>query len=97
MSTYEHTDDLRITVAPEHTLDELVDVILDHEQQRSRRADPFALLTTSFGLSFDAARLATDRVAAGRVRAATGQASSAPDPSRDPIACVIRARRGKNR
>jgi hypothetical protein len=88
MRAYEFTTDLRITVAPEHTLEELVDVILNHEQHGTGRADLFALLTNSFGLSYDDARLAVDRVAAGRVRAATGQASNAPDPSRDPVAAL---------
>jgi hypothetical protein len=88
MSSYEYPDDLRITVAPEHTLDEIVEVILDHEPRRSGLADLFALHTTSFGLSYDDARLAMDRLAAGRARTATGQKGNAPNPSRDSVTYI---------
>lgn len=82
------TDDLDIVVAPEHTIDELVDFVLEHERRRGSVDVLFEVLTTTFGLSFEDARLAVDRVAGGRVRAASGLRENAPNASKDPVAHV---------
>lgn len=80
------TDDLSLTVAPEHTLDELVTFVLDCDHRGTPRSEMMRVLTIDFGLSFNDARLAEDRVFAGRFLVQTN--SNAPDPHLDPIAHI---------
>ncbi len=77
-------DDLTIRVAHGRTLDELVDFVLSAERDSTPTLEVLETLTVRFGLSFDDARLAVDRVEGGRVRA--GHPSNEPDPAKDPVA-----------
>lgn len=78
------TDDLTIRVAPGRTLDELVDFVIAAQGENRPAIEVLEALTRRFGLSFDDARLAVDRVGGGRARA--GNPSNEPDPAKDPIA-----------
>jgi hypothetical protein len=82
------TDDLSITVAPEYTLEQLVEFILESSQRNTQRDKVMHALTNTFGLSFEDARLAVDRVDGGQVRAETQNPANVPDPAKDPIAYI---------
>ncbi|HWB77290.1 MAG TPA: hypothetical protein VG755_20125 [Nannocystaceae bacterium] len=78
----EWTDDMRVFVAPGRELVEVVELIERHGDGPWRPL--FAALTDELGLSWEAARLAIDRVDGGRVRA--GDPANEPDAAKDPIA-----------
>jgi hypothetical protein len=50
------------------------------------RRDVMAVLTERYGLPFDDARLAMDRVMGGVIRASSGNPANGPDPVKDPLA-----------
>jgi hypothetical protein len=82
------TDDLSIRVAPDCTLDELVDAILAGEAAQEPHSALLETLTRRFALSYPDARLALDRVEGGRVRASTSTPENMPDPGKDPVAFI---------
>jgi hypothetical protein len=80
------TDDLNIQIAPGHTLDELVDFILQAVVRRDDSSTIIAELVRNFGVSEDDAVLALDRACGGVFRAATGDPENCPDQQKDPVA-----------
>ncbi|HEX6500214.1 MAG TPA: hypothetical protein VF054_14465 [Micromonosporaceae bacterium] len=82
----EWTDDLSVRLARGTSVRALVSYLRAVEEQGTRRRDVLAVLTERFGLPFDDARLAMDRVAGGVVRAASGNPANEPDPVKDPLA-----------
>lgn len=80
------TDDLSLSVAPGYDLEDLVDFILESETQRLPESALFEVLTMRFGLTYDDARLALDRVGGGRARAPNP--ANEPDARKDPIAHI---------
>lgn len=82
------TDDLSVRVAPDCTLDELVDYVLASDRDDISRRDVLRTLTIRFGLSYESARLSLDRVHGGRSRAMTSNPVNEPDPIKDPVAYI---------
>lgn len=91
----EWTDDLLLPLVPPKTVDELVDFIIDNRRKMGR----LQILTTlaiRFGLTFEDARLALDRVGGGETRCDCDggrKGRNRPDPIKDPIACASYDRR----
>ncbi len=82
------TDDLSITIDPEHSLEELVDFILEAQREGGVRKELLQVLTIKFGLPFRDAVLAIDRVNGGRSRALTQRAENEPNAKKDPVAYI---------
>ncbi|HLX84227.1 MAG TPA: hypothetical protein VKR59_10030 [Terriglobales bacterium] len=82
------TDDMNIAVPPGHTLDEVVDYVLEGTIRRDSAVIMIQHLKAAFGLSQSDAELALDRVCGGVVRAATGRATNCPAEDKDPLAFV---------
>lgn len=66
----------------------LVSYLRAATNEGARRRDVLAVLTERFGLSFDDARLAMDRVGGGVARAKSGNPANQPDPGKDPMAWI---------
>lgn len=82
----EWTDDLTVRLARGTSARELVLFLRAADEQGTRRRDRLAVLTERFGLPFDDARLAMDRVMGGAVRASSGNPANEPDSRKDPLA-----------
>lgn len=82
----EWTDDMSVRLVRGATVSSLVSYVLAAKTDRAPRRDVLGVLTETFGLSFDDARLALDRVDDGIVRAQSGNAANEPDLIKDPIA-----------
>lgn len=82
----EWTDDLTVRLARGTSERDLVLFLRAAAGEGVGRRDILAVLTERFGLSFDDARLAMDRVQGGIARAASGNPANEPDPVKDPLA-----------
>lgn len=82
MAAWSHTDDLRIAIDPDRTIDELCDLVLDWTGEPDTLLDR---LTNDFALHLDDALLAIDRAHGGLFRARTLIAENEPG-QRDPVA-----------
>ncbi len=80
------TDDMNIQIAPDRTLDQLVDIVLQAAMRQDDSATTIAALIRDFGLSEEDAALALDRACGGVVRAATGNPQNCPNQQKDPVA-----------
>lgn len=80
------TEDMNIRIGLGHTLDHLVDFILQSEARRDDSSIIIERLMADFAVSQEDAELALDRVCGGVVRAATGNPENCPDPQLDPLA-----------
>jgi hypothetical protein len=82
----EWTDDLTVRLARGTSARDLVLYLRAAGEAGARRRDVLAVLTERFGLPFDDARLAMDRVGGGVTRAASRNPANEPDPVKDPLA-----------
>ena len=82
------TDDMNIAVGPGHTVDEIVDFVLQSTIQHDSPAVMIEHLCNEFALTQADAELALDRTYGGLVRAATDRAENCPVKERDPVAWV---------
>jgi hypothetical protein len=91
------TDDPSIAIAPGHTVEELV----EHVIQGILRGVDVGLLEhevkLAFGLSDHDAALALDRVQGGVVRASTGNRANCPSRKKDPLAWTSFRRASRDR
>jgi len=82
------TDDMNIAVGDGHSLEELVDYVLQSTVHGQTKAAMVEHLSEAFRLSPVDAELALDRAYGGVVRAATGQAANRPNKDKDPVAWI---------
>src|SRR5215467_2075473 len=80
------TDDMNIQIAAGHTLDKLVDFVLQAAMRGDDSSKTIAALVENFSVSEEDAALALDRACGGVVRAATRNPQNCPDRQKDPIA-----------
>jgi hypothetical protein len=79
---------MTIVVPTDHSLDDIVDYVL---QAMIRQATPTNMvqhLTKEFGLTQGGAELALDRTCGGVVRAATRRHENCPSKEKDPMTCL---------
>ena len=82
------TDDMNIAVGNGHSLEELVDYVLQSTVRSHAKATMVQHLSEEFALSSADAELALDRAYGGVIRAATGQRANSPPKDKDPIAWI---------
>lgn len=82
------TDDMSIEVTAGHTLDALVEHILQAEIQKIPHENTVAYVMHEFALSEDDAELAWDRTLGGLVRAASKNDANCPSREKDPVAWI---------
>jgi len=82
------TDDMNIAVGNGHSLEELVDYVLQSTASSDGKAAMVEHLSHEFGLSQADAELALDRAYGGMVRAVTGQTANCPAKDKDPVAWI---------
>jgi hypothetical protein len=80
------TADMSISLAPHHSIEDVVDFILRAEVRHVGSESITGELTTRFGLSDEDAALAWDRTLGGLTRAATGNPANCPVRDKDPVA-----------
>jgi len=84
----EWTDDLTVRPARGTSALDLVSSVRAADERGTRRREVLTVLTERYGLPFDDARLAMDRVRGGGVRASSGNPANAPDKIKDPLAWI---------
>ena len=79
---------MNIALGNGHSLEELVEYVLQSTPRSDAKAATAEHLSQKFGLSAVDAELALDRVYGGVLRAATGQTANCPAKDKDPVAWV---------
>ncbi|HEX8673557.1 MAG TPA: hypothetical protein VF710_16795 [Longimicrobium sp.] len=77
---------MSISLAPHHSIEDVVDFILRAEVRHLDTESIIHALTMRFGLSGEDAGLAWDRTLGGLTRAATGNPANCPAREKDPVA-----------
>lgn len=79
-------DDMRVTIRPGRTVEELVAEIMEWLLARRDLDALVRMLEQDFGLNEEDADLALDRVQGGIIRALTGNRENEPNKTKDPLA-----------
>ena len=80
------TDDMTVPLLPNHTVDRIIDFVIQQALQGTSDAETENKLMAAFGFSSEESALVRDRVFGGIVRATTANKSNRPDSKKDPFA-----------